>query len=88
MPRTIRPIIGSRCLARGIVLYYLLRRRDLAVSLCFGMGKLRGEFVGHCWLCEQGEPLAEVEDPRPLFTVYHIISPSFEPGLAAAAAGA
>jgi hypothetical protein len=29
---------------------------------------MSGEMAGHCWIVYQGEPLAERQDPRPLFT--------------------
>jgi hypothetical protein len=40
------------------------------------MGKVGAEFVGHCWLTQQGEPFLEPVDPRQTFTpVYSIPQP-------------
>ncbi|MFP5288247.1 MAG: lasso peptide biosynthesis B2 protein, partial [Thermoanaerobaculia bacterium] len=63
-----RPIVRSGCLTRGLTLYWFLRRMGADVSLRFGMGRMSGEMAGHCWIVYQGEPLAERQDPRPLFT--------------------
>jgi hypothetical protein len=63
-----RPIVRSGCLTRGLTLYWVLRRMGADVSLRFGMGRMSGEMAGHCWIVYQGEPLAERQDPRPLFT--------------------
>lgn len=70
-----RPLVRSGCLTRGVTLYYFLRRAGVEVSLCFGMGELKGRFEGHCWLVCQGEPLAERRDPRPLYTETWRIDP-------------
>lgn len=56
------------CLTRGVTLFYFLRRAGADVSLCFGVGEPNGEFEGHCWLVEGGEPFLEKTDPRPTFT--------------------
>ncbi len=62
------PFIRSGCLIRGITLYYFLRRSGLRLSLSFGIGKIEGMHVGHCWLVKEGEPFLEAQDPRPVFT--------------------
>lgn len=62
-----RPLAPRGCLARGLTLYYFLRRTGLAISLCFGMGLIDGEHVGHCWLVKSGEPFLERQDPRTAF---------------------
>ena len=38
------------------------------VTLCFGMGRVAGEFAGHCWLMKDGQPFLEAKDPLPVFT--------------------
>src|SRR5205085_7451547 len=58
-----RLLVRSRCLTRGITLYYFLRRAGLDVVLCFGMGNTGDEFIGHCWLLKNGEPFLETRDP-------------------------
>jgi hypothetical protein len=70
------PIIRSGCLTRGVTLYYFLRRAGAFVTLRFGMGEIDGAFSGHCWLEQDGEPLVEPQDPRPLFVeMFRIPSP-------------
>lgn len=71
-----RPFVRSGCLVRGLTLYRFLRRAGADVSLRFGMGEMKGEISGHCWIVYQGEPLAELRDPRPLFAETWRIEPS------------
>jgi Transglutaminase-like superfamily len=66
-----RPLLRPGCLSRGLTLYYFLRKAGLDVALCFGIGTLNGECVGHCWLVQAGEPFLEARDPRPLFTAVY-----------------
>ena len=62
------PTGSSVCLTRGITLYYFLRRVGLDVAICFGMGTVEENYVGHCWLVRNWEPFLETQDPRLLFT--------------------
>lgn len=62
------PFVRRVCLTRGITLYYFLRGEGLDVSICFGVGEVRGKFVGHCWLIKDGEPFLEKKAPRIFFT--------------------
>ena len=81
--QTGKPLVRPGCLTRGVTLYYFLSRSGLEVTLCFGMGTVRDEFVGHCWLSRDGEPFLEETDPRPLFTEVHSFSklrPPVQPG--------
>ncbi len=66
--RIARPLVGTGCLTRGVTLCYFLRRAGVDVSLCFGMGKIDGEFLGHCWLTRTGVPFLESRDPHLLYT--------------------
>ena len=59
-----RPFVRPGCLTRGLTRYYFLRRAGMDVALCFGMGRLDKEFIGHCWLVNNGEPFLEAADPR------------------------
>jgi hypothetical protein len=68
------PLVRPGCLTRGVTRYYFFRRDGLDVSLCFGMGQINGEFVGHCWLVRDGVPFMETRDPRPLYTEMYRIS--------------
>jgi hypothetical protein len=69
-----RPLVRPGCLTRGVTRYYFFRRDGLDVSLCFGMGQIKGEFVGHCWLVRDGVPFMEARDPRPLYAEMYRIS--------------
>ena len=61
------PLVRPDCLTRGITGYYGLRRAGVDVSLCFGMGLVRGAMEGHCWLELGGRPVLEPHDPRSVF---------------------
>jgi hypothetical protein len=78
-----RPLIHAGCLTRGVTRYYFLRRDGLDVSLCFGVGRLQEEFVGHCWLVKDGVPFLETQDPRPVYTVMYRISGAARRGVKA-----
>ena len=70
---------GSRfvrpgCLTRGVTLFYFLRKAGLEVDLVFGVGRVEGRFVGHCWLVREDGPFLEARDPRPLYTETYRIS--------------
>lgn len=69
-----RPLVRPGCLTRGVTRYYFLRRDGLDVSLCFGVGRVEEEFVGHCWLVKDGVPFLETRDPRLLYTEMYCIS--------------
>jgi Transglutaminase-like superfamily len=69
-----RPFVRPGCLTRGLTRYYFLRRAGVDVALCFGMGRLTKEFIGHCWLVRDGEPFLEAEDPRLLYAEMYRIS--------------
>jgi Transglutaminase-like superfamily len=69
-----RPLVRPGCLTRGVTRYYFFRRNGLDVSLCFGMGQVKEEFVGHCWLVKDGLPFMEARDPRPLYVEMYRIS--------------
>jgi hypothetical protein len=78
-----RPLIHAGCLTRGVTRYYFLRRDGMDVSLCFGVGRLQEEFVGHCWLVKDGLPFLETQDPRPLYTEMYRISGAARRGVKA-----
>ena len=67
-----RPFVRSNCLSRGITNYYFLRKAGLDVGLCFGVSEPGDEPLGgHCWLINEGEPLAEPFDPRQSYTTVY-----------------
>lgn len=65
------PLVSSRCLTRGLTLYYFLRRSGLKLSLCFGAGWSQAGFSGHCWLVKDGAPFLERSDPNRSFVVMY-----------------
>jgi len=69
-----RPFVRPGCLTRGLTRYYFLRRAGMDVALCFGMGRLDNDFMGHCWLVSDGKPFLEIEDPRPRYIEMYRIS--------------
>jgi hypothetical protein len=69
-----RPLVRPGCLTRGVTRYYFFRRDGMDVSLCFGMGQIKEDFVGHCWLVKDGVPFMETRDPRPLYAEMYRIS--------------
>jgi hypothetical protein len=81
-----RPFVRPGCLTRGLTRYYFLRKAGMDVALCFGVGRLDKEFIGHCWLASDGKPFLEVEDPRPRYVEMYRISR--EGGRASMAGGA
>src|SRR5262249_731473 len=66
-------VFRSICLTRGTTLYYFLRKAGVNVSLCFGIGNIRGQFIGHCWLVRDGAPFLETFDPQAYYTVMYCI---------------
>jgi hypothetical protein len=66
-----KPMIRSRCLTRGLTLYYFLRRAGLDVTLCFGLENFENRYHGHCWLVKDGVPFSEPKDPRSMYTSVH-----------------
>ena len=71
-----KPLVRPGCLTRGLTRYYFLRRCGMDVALCFGMGRMGKDFVGHCWLVKDGEPYLEPaeQDPRSQYTEMYRIS--------------
>lgn len=76
-----RPLVRPGCLTRGVTRYYFFRRDGMDVSLCFGMGQVKEEFVGHCWLVKDGIPFMETRDPRPLYAEMYRISGTARDGV-------
>lgn len=67
------PIVRSGCLTRGVTLYWLLRRAGAPVELCFGVGRVDEELVGHCWLARDGQPYLEPPGSPARFDVVYRI---------------
>jgi hypothetical protein len=68
------PVVRPGCLTRGVTRYYFFRRNGMDVSLSFGLGRVKGDVVGHCWLVKDGMPFMETQDPRPLYAEMYRIS--------------
>lgn len=67
------PLVSSRCLTRGLTLYYFLRRAGVELSLYFGAGWGKAGFSGHCWLVKDGVPFLERGDPSQNFAVMYTL---------------
>ncbi len=74
-----KPIVRPGCLTRGLTRYYFLRRSGVDVALCFGMGRVNNEFMGHCWLVKDEEPYLEWPDPRTRYIEMYRISRTSSP---------
>jgi hypothetical protein len=74
--RSARPFVRPGCLVRGLTLYRFLRKAGYDVSLCFGIGLVDGDLMGHCWIEHGGRALAERQPPRPLYTETYRIQPA------------
>jgi hypothetical protein len=53
------------CLERSLVLYYLLRRRGIAVTYCQGVQPY--PFLAHAWVEFRGQPINDVAEHVQLF---------------------
>lgn len=53
------------CLERSLVLYYLLRRRGMAVTYCQGVQPY--PFLAHAWVEYRGQPVNDVLEHVQLF---------------------
>jgi len=67
------PLVADGCLSRGIVMHRFLSGNGSEVSLCFGVGRMNGDFAAHCWIVKDGEPYLEKTDPRLSFSAIHTI---------------
>ncbi len=65
----IRPL-HPNCMKQSLVMYHFLRSENYPVSLIFGVAKTAdGDIDGHAWICLNGEPFGEIDDPLTKFTV-------------------
>lgn len=64
-----RPLVPAGCMTRGLTLFHFLTAAGADLRLRFGMGVVGGNYQGHCWLEQDGAPILEVTDPRPVFRV-------------------
>jgi hypothetical protein len=63
-----RRIVRPGCMARGLTRYAVMRRADIDVVLCFGVGRPKDDFEGHCWLTLDDEVLFEPSGSEESFT--------------------
>ena len=61
--------LGSTCLTRSLVLWWLLRRRGIAGELCIGVAKEAAQFQAHAWVECQGMVLNDDDQVRQRFAV-------------------
>jgi hypothetical protein len=61
---------GTRCLARSLVLWSLLKEKGQKTQLRIGIRPIGTAIEAHAWIEWQGAPLLEAEDPMELYTVF------------------
>ena len=61
--------LGSTCLTRSLVLWWLLRRRGIAGEVCMGVAKEAAQFQAHAWVEYQGTVLNDDDQVRQRFAV-------------------
>lgn len=61
---------GGNCLQRSLVLWWLLRRRNIEADLRFGVRKEAEEFQAHAWVELRGFALNEAGDVRQRFAAF------------------
>lgn len=54
--------VPARCLARSLVLCYLLRRQNLAAELHIGVARTEGHIAFHAWVEHDGVALNDSQD--------------------------
>ena len=76
-----KPLIRPGCLTRGLTRYFFFRRSGMDVALCFGMGRVDNQVIGHCWLVKDGQPYLEPrdQDPRTRYAEMYRISRTASP---------
>jgi hypothetical protein len=68
-----KTVLRHTCLTRGITRYFFLRRAGADVRLIFGLSKMDGRHVGHCWIVRDGEIYAEASEPLRQFTDVYVL---------------
>jgi hypothetical protein len=77
-----RPVIGTRCLGRSLVLWFLLRRRGIDASLIVGAGERQpgAQLPAHSWVEVEGVPVNDAADVRSRYLVFDIPLPRLTHG--------
>lgn len=57
---------NNPCLHRSLILFYLFRKKGLAVKIHFGVKNYISPLKGHSWLSLNGKYFLEQSDPRAL----------------------
>jgi len=57
----------SRCLLESLAIWWLLRRRGIAVDLVFGVRTIMGPFEAHAWVEHEGRPLNDIPAVRGVY---------------------
>lgn len=75
-----RPLIGSRCLARSLVLWFLLRRRGVDAVVVIGAATPEGTTLpAHAWVEVAGEPVNDRADIGEHFGRFDLSLPRLSP---------
>ena len=70
--------LGSTCLTRSLVLWWLLRRRKIAGEVCLGVAKEAEQFQAHAWVEYQGTVLNDDDQVWQRFAALDL-GPDLEP---------
>ncbi len=71
-----RKVIGSLCLGRSLVLWFLLRRRGIDAELVIGaQAPVDGHLPAHAWVEVQGIPVNDEPDVRTRFGSFGLSLP-------------
>jgi hypothetical protein len=74
-----RSVIGARCLARSLALWFLLRRRGIDAELVIGAEMPRGgDLPAHAWVEVAGQPLNDLPNVRERFGSFELQLPRLE----------
>ena len=55
-------VVRATCLAESLVLWHLLQKRGVSVSLRIGVRKSEGKFEAHAWVEHEGVALCQPEE--------------------------
>ena len=74
-----RPLVGSTCLPRALVAWFLLRRRGVDADLRIGAASpTELELAAHAWVDVYGRPVREAVDVATRFPVLPLALPKLE----------
>lgn len=73
--RAYSPLPGN-CLSRSLVLWWMLRRRGVPVTLHLGVSRRDAQLAAHAWVEQEGVVLNDTQDVRSRYAPLHSYSSS------------